>query len=446
MASSDDIQPFNISVPEEQLHELSAKLEIARLPDELDLPAGQEWDWGIPLSVLKPVIEYWRTQYDWRAIENKINQTLPQFITHVDSLEHGPQEVHFVHKRSRNPEATPLIFVHGWPGNFLEVSKIIDELTDPKDSKQPAFHVVAPSLPGYVFSQRASAPGMDAKATAFVFDRLMKKLGYKRYLAQGGDWGALVCRAFALYHQDTCLGTHLNMLVAGLPSFLKNPWASAKTMLGFAGLPGGISADEVNALKKAETFMKNGLGYYQVQSTRPQTLAFSLTDSPVGLLAWIGEKLYSWTDNYPWTPEELITWTMLYWINGPAGGLRYYKENGIHSRSRSGMEIRTKWSPVPLGFSNFPGEMYRPPSEWVGACQNLVYYKAHGRGGHFAAWEVPELLIDDTRKFASIVMSKGAPLQAPGYPYSSLVAVVSAIVCASLLLPRIAPSITGGRT
>ncbi|KAG8678578.1 hypothetical protein FRC08_017657 [Ceratobasidium sp. 394] len=144
----------------------------------------------------------------------------------------------------------------------------------------------------------------------------MKKLGYKRYLAQGGDWGALVCRAFALYHQDTCLGTHLNMLVAGLPSFLKNPWASAKTMLGFAGLPGGISADEVNALKKAETFMKNGLGYYQVQSTRPQTLAFSLTDSPVGLLAWIGEKLYSWTDNYPWTPEELITWTMLYWING----------------------------------------------------------------------------------------------------------------------------------
>ncbi|KAG8747601.1 hypothetical protein FRC10_000143 [Ceratobasidium sp. 414] len=421
MASSDDIQPFSISVSQEQLHQLSARLEVARLPDELDLPAGQEWDWGIPLTILKPVLEYWRTQYDWRAAENKINQTLPQFTTHVDSLEHGPQEVHFVHKRSRNPGATPLVFVHGWPGNFLEVAwgsalKIRNGLlspplcsvilADPKDPKQPSFHVVAPSsvlflflllnpalnpihrLPGYVFSQRASAPGMDAKATAFMFDKLMGKLGYKHYLAQGGDWGALVCRAFALYHQDTCLGTHLNMLIAGLPSFFKNPWASAKTMLGFAGLPGGISVDEVNALKEAQTFVENGLAYYQLQSTRPQTLAFSLTDSPVGLLAWISEKLYSWSDNYPWTPEELITWTMLYWINGPAGGLRYYKENGMGSRSHFGVEIRTKWSPVPLGFSRFPGEMYRPPFEWVGACQNLVYFKAHNKGGHFAAWEV----------------------------------------------------------
>jgi len=152
MSSSDDIQPFSISVSQEQLDELSAKLEIARLPDELDLPAGQEWDWGIPLTILKPVLEYWRTQYDWRAIENKINQTLPQFTTHVDSLEHGSQEVHFVHKRSRNPEATPLIFVHGWPGNFLEVSKIIDELADPKDPKQPSFHVVAPSFVFFLFN------------------------------------------------------------------------------------------------------------------------------------------------------------------------------------------------------------------------------------------------------------------------------------------------------
>ncbi|KAG8732223.1 hypothetical protein FRC12_019384 [Ceratobasidium sp. 428] len=253
-------------------------------------------------------------------------------MTHVDSLEHGPQELHFVHKRSKNPGATPLIFAHGWPGNFLEVSKIIDELADPKDPKHPSFHVVAPSLPGYVFSQRASTPGMDAKETAYVFDKLMAKLGYNNYLAQGGDWGALVCRALALYHQGRCLGTHLNMTFAGFPSALKHPWLSVKTALGFIGLPGGISTEEVDALKDVQQFGKSGAGYFHIQGTRPQVWAIGLSristvnlflldacgfpDCPVGLLAWISEKLYSWTDKYPWTPEELITWTMLYWING----------------------------------------------------------------------------------------------------------------------------------
>ncbi|KAG9114253.1 hypothetical protein FRC07_007668 [Ceratobasidium sp. 392] len=388
MTSNDEIRPFSISISEEKLNELSAKLETARLPEELELPPGQEWDWGIPLSVLKPVLEYWRTQYDWRVVEDKINQTLPQFITHVDSFEHGPQEVHFVHKRSSNPDATPLVFAHGWPGNFLEVSRMIDELADPKDPNQPSFHVVAPSLPGYVFSQRANTPGMDAKATAFIFDKLMAKLGYNRYIAQGGDWGALVCRALALYHQDTCFGTHVNMTATGPPSFFKNPWLSVKTILGFVGLPGGISEDEVNALKDVQKFEKSGTGYFHIQGTRPQTLAVSLTDSPVGLLAWISEKLYSWTDKYPWTPEELITWTMLYWVNGPAGGLRYYKENRAATRSGFGSELRTKWTPTPLGYSIFPGEIYRPPFDWVGTCQQLVYSKKHNKGGHFAAWEV----------------------------------------------------------
>ncbi|QRW05780.1 epoxide hydrolase [Ceratobasidium sp. AG-Ba] len=442
MASSDDIRPFRISVSDEQLHELRAKLEIARLPDELDLPESQQWDWGIPLSVVKSALEHWRTTYDWRAVEARLNDTLPQFITHIDSLEHGPQEVHFVHKRSKNPNATPLIFVHGWPGNFLEVSKMIDQLADPTDPNAPAFHVVAPSLPGYVFSQRASTPGMDVKASAFVFDKLMAKLGYNKYLAQGGDWGSLVCRSFAVYHQGTCIGTHLNMAFSGGPSFLKNPLIGLRAALGLSGLPGGLSADEVKALNEAKVWSKTGRAYFDQQSTRPQTLAVGLTDSPVGLLAWIGEKLYAWTDSYPWTPEEMITWTMLYWINGPAGGLRFYKENALYLRGDTGTQLRTSWTSTPLGFSMFPKEIYRPPIEWLGTNQSLYYAKKHDKGGHFAAWEVPDLLAEDIRKFASIVLSKDArPLNTT--PYTTLLVGISTIVAAVLVLPRVAPRLLG---
>lgn len=411
--SSVEIEHFNVLVSDRDLQDLYAKLELTRLPDELELPSGQEWDWGIPLAVLKPIVEYWRTQYDWRAVEERINRTLPQFTTRVESLDHGLQEVHFVHKRSDNPNATPLIFAHGWPGNFLEVSKIIDELTNPSDAKHPAFHVVAPSLPGFVFSQRASTPGMEARATAFLFNGLMAKLGYKHYLAQGGDWGALVCRGLAVYHQDTCLGTHQNVIFVGPPSFLKNPLMTIKTVLGFVGLPGGYPEEDIDGLKRGIEFYKTGTGYMQIQGTKPQTLAVALTDSPVGLLAWIGEKLYTLTDNYPWTPEEIITWTMLHWINGPAGSLRYYKENKILNRPRTAAEspVLLQWSPTPFGFSSFPAEPVQVPLEWGGMYQNLVYTKKHNKGGHFAAWEVPELLTRDIREFASIVVAQDKRLQ-----------------------------------
>ncbi|KAG8721347.1 hypothetical protein FRC08_013892 [Ceratobasidium sp. 394] len=415
MTLNEDIKPFKISVSDQQLEELSKKLSLTRLPDELDLPAGQEWDWGIPIAVLKPVVEYWHAQYDWRAVEEKLNRTLPQFTAEIDTPDHGAQMIHFVHKRSDNPSAIPLIFVHGWPGNFLEVSKMIDELANPKDPKHPSFHVVAPSLPGFVFSQRASTPGMEGQTTAFVFNNLMAKLGYKHYLAQGGDWGALVCRGFAVYHQDSCLGTHQNFWFSGPPTFTQNPLISLKVILGHAGL-GGYLKHEIEGLKAAREFSKAGSAYANIQETRPQTLAVALTDSPVGLLAWIGEKLYAWTDNYPWTPEEWITWTMLYWIDGPAGGLRFYKENfpnvsAIRASLLSESPIGFKWSPTPFGFSRFPKEIIPCPLEWAGLRQNLVYSKEHPKGGHFAAWEVPELLTDDIRNFARIVQSKDARLR-----------------------------------
>lgn len=414
MASYQDIRSFSIAVSDGQLHELRTKLDLTRFPDELDLPTGEEWEWGIPLAVLKPLVEYWRTQYDWRAVEERINRTLPQFTTYVDSLKHGPQEVHFVHKRSDNPSATPLLFVHGWPGNFLEVSKIIDDLTNPKDPKHPSFHVIAPSLPGFVFSQRANTSGMGVKSTAFLFDKLMAKLGYRYYTAQGGDWGALVCRALAVFHQETCLATHVNMNITSFPSLFKNPLMILKTTLGFAGLPGGYSKEDIGGIKSGQEFREIGTGYSKIQGTRPQTLAVALTDSPVGLLAWVGEKLHVWTDSYPWTPEELITWIMLYWINGPAGGLRYYKEAMMLSSRAEMKELISKWSPTPLAFSSFPKEMARFPLEWCGINQNLLYTKKHNKGGHFAAWEVPELLVDDIRNFARIVLARDTRLGKSG--------------------------------
>ncbi|CAE6468223.1 unnamed protein product [Rhizoctonia solani] len=417
MSSYTDIRPFNILVPDDQLRLISTKLDLTRLPDELDLPADQKWDWGIPLAVLKPTIEYWRNEYNWRVVEERINRTLPQFTTYIDSAKHGQQEVHFVHKRSNNPNAVPFIFVHGWPGNFLEVSKMIDELANPTDPKHPAFHVVAPSLPGFVFSQRAGTPGMNVKESAYIFDKLMAKLGYKYYMAQGGDWGSLVCRAFAVHHQDTCLAIHRNVNFDSFPTLLRNPIMTLKTMLGLAGLPGGYSKESIEGIKRADEFFATGSGYARIQSTRPQTLAIAMTDSPVGLLAWIGEKLYTWTDNYPWTAEELITWTMLYWINGPAGGFRYYKESpftgGGDPASREMLErIKSTWSPTPLGLSSFPKELGRFPLEWSNVNQKLVYGKEHTKGGHFAAWEVPELLLGDIRAFTQVVLANESRLRA----------------------------------
>ncbi|GAB1524175.1 hypothetical protein RhiTH_007328 [Rhizoctonia solani] len=287
----EDVHPFTISVPDSDLAELQKKLELTRLPDEVDLPAGQEWDWGIPLAVLKPIVHYWREGYNWRAVEEKINRTLPQFTTTIESRNHGLRSVHFVFRKSNNSSAIPLLFIHGWPGSFLEVSKMIDELTNPSDPKHPAFHVVAPSLPNFTLSDRTSTTGMDLRETAFLFDKLMAKLRFKHYLAQGGDW---------------------------------------------------------------------------------------------------------------------------YWIKGPAGGLRYYKENhAIHRADRAGphAEIEFGWSSTPFAFSRFPKEISPVPLDWAGLRQNLVYAKSHDRGGHFAAWEVPELLSDDIRQFAKIVQERDERLR-----------------------------------
>ncbi|KIJ29048.1 hypothetical protein M422DRAFT_269573 [Sphaerobolus stellatus SS14] len=333
-----EIRPFKISVSDEVLSDLKVRLNLARFPVNIDLPPSDEWAYGTPEHRVKDLVKHWKTSFDWRKIEADINAKLPQFTTPIDAGEpHGDLDIHFVHKRSNNPHVVPLLFVHGWPGNFLEVSKILEPLINPSDAKSPSFHVVAPSLPGYVFSEASKYPGIGLNATSDIFDRLMKKLGYNHYIAQGGDWGSMVVKALA-------------------------------------------------------------------------TLAYGLTDSPTGLLAWIYEKLYDWSDNYPWTSDEIITWVMLYWISiaGPVGSVRYYKENkpGPSDAGSEATKVNLATSKVPIGVSVFPKELFKPPEGWAGIAQPVKYFKRHDSGGHFAAYEKPDLLVDDIRKFSEIIIKE----------------------------------------
>jgi len=285
---------------------------------------------------------------------------------------------------------------------------MIEPLTNPTDPKDPAFHVVAPSLPGYVFSEGSKSPGLGVKRTALMFDKLMKKLGYKHYLAQGGDWGAMILKALAVHHNGPCRGTHTNFPLVPRPTIWKNPVRFLRAALGFIGLPGGYSQREIQYLKESKDFNDSETGYMQIQGTKPQTLAYGLTDSPTALLAWIYEKLHKWTDAYPWTPDEVLTWVMLYWISnaGPVGSVRYYKEGGF-TEGAEGKEVQRiveAYSNVPLGVSVFKGEVYKFPDEWPNMVQPVKFHKVHHEGGHFAAHERPELLTDDIRRFAEIIL------------------------------------------
>jgi len=288
------------------------------------------------------------------------------------------------------------------------VAKIIDPLTNPTDPKDPAFHVVAPSLPGFVFSEPSKSPGLGPKGTALMFDKLMKKLGYTHYVAQGGDWGGVIVKALASFHEGSCRATHTNMLLIPTPTLWRNPIRILKVVLGTAGIPGGYTKREIEYLKQTKDFLGPGSGYSKIQGTKPQTLAYGLTDSPTALLAWIYEKLHMWSDAYPWTPDEILTWVMLYWVSnaGPVGGLRYYKEAGFtggDAPTGELVEIVQARSSVPLGVTVFTGECFKFPDDWSNMSQPLKFHRYHDRGGHFAAHEKPEVLADDIRRFIEIV-------------------------------------------
>ncbi|THU96123.1 alpha/beta-hydrolase, partial [Dendrothele bispora CBS 962.96] len=386
--------PFKISVPDSDLDLLQKKLSLATFPNELE---NSGWRYGVPLADVKRLVARWSEGYDWRAEEAKLNEELPQFTRDIEvSGGHGRMNIHYVHKRSEVENAIPLLFVHGWPGSFIEVRKILPLLVQASpDGKFPSFHVVAFSLPGYGFSEAPKKPGFLASHYAEIGNKLMLALGYNEYVTQGGDWGALITRKIAqIYGGKHSKAWHTNMPFGVPPTLTSQPL----TYLSHLFLP--YTASEKLGFARSAEFQKEGTGYFLEQSTQPQTLGYSLTDSPVGLLAWIYEKLVNWTDGYPWEDDEVLTWVSIYYfsLGGPTASARIYYEV-YHSSDGSTSPTRLKNKPtIPLGVSMFPKELVVPPKSWTTASGNLVFAAQHTSGGHFAAHEKPELLVGDLRK------------------------------------------------
>jgi pimeloyl-ACP methyl ester carboxylesterase len=369
------VAPFKIAVPDAILADLKERLARTRFPSEIE---GSGWDYGTNLAYLRELVTYWRTSFDWRAQERRLNQ-LPQFTTRIDGL-----SLHFVHRRSSRTDAVPLVFVHGWPGSIVEVTKIIGPLTEPPPG-EVAFHVVAISLPGYGFSEKPKQPGISNRRIAGMIAQLMARLGYPRYGAQGGDWGGFIVRQLGLLDPEHVIGIHSNMCVTGAPPG-GNPNA-------------GVPPEELKRVEEVRARIVNEQAYSQLQGTKPMTLGYSLNDSPAGLAAWIVEKFRTWSDSggdveKKFTKDELLTNIMIYWVTetGPSS-VRLYYEN----RRDQGLQGKMQ---VPFACAVFPYELFVvAPRQWVEASHNLVQYTVMPRGGHFAAMEEPELLVEDMRKF-----------------------------------------------
>jgi len=376
---SDAIVPFKIQVPDEVLRDLKARLARTRFPDEIP---GTGWDYGTDLTYLKSLVAYWRDRFDWRAQERRLNE-FDQFKTTIDGV-----DIHFIHQRSKMPNAFPLVLTHGWPGSFIEFSKIIGPLTDPVKyggRAEDAFTVVAISLPGFGFSGKPQERGYSPEKIASIIATLMARLGYQRYGVQGGDWGGIISRLVALDDATHVAGLHLNFCIAGPPPGVADPNA-------------GVPAAELQRWQTRQTYMENERGYQQIQATKPQTLGFALDDSPAGLAAWIVEKFHAWCDcdgnvESRFTKDELLTNITLYWATETGtSSTRIYYEN----RVATGNPAKVM---VPTACALFPKEISVPPRKWVEARYNLVRWTEMPRGGHFAALEQPELLVDDVRAF-----------------------------------------------
>jgi len=378
--SSEAVTPFQIHVPDAVLADLKERLARTRFPSEID---GSGWDYGTNLAYLKELVGYWRTKFDWRAQERRLNQ-MPQFKTTIDGV-----ELHFVHQRSNRPGATPLVFIHGWPGSFFEVTKIIGPLTDPTahgGRPEDAFDVVAISLPGYGFSGKPTQPGYSNRRIASMIAQLMARLGYSRYGAQGGDWGGFIVRQLGLTDPTHLIGLHSNFCLASAPAGVANPNE-------------GVPAEELRRIEANRGRTTNETAYSQLQASKPQTLGYSLNDSPAGLAAWIVEKFRTWSDSdgnveRHFTKDELLTNIMIYWVTetGPSS-VRLYYEN----RKDPGLSGRVE---VPFACARFPMEPFvNTPRKWIEAAYNVQHYTEMPRGGHFPALEEPALLVDDIRDF-----------------------------------------------
>ncbi|KAJ4353381.1 uncharacterized protein N0V89_005110 [Didymosphaeria variabile] len=381
-------EPYTVNVPDAHIEKLKRKLEDTDYPDELD--TDDQWRYGAPVSDVKRLAEQWRTGFDWRKAEAEINE-LPNYRKKVNVDGFGDVDMHFVWQKSEVEGAIPLLFCHGWPGSFLEVKKLLPLLKG-GDGK-PAFQIVAPSLPNFGFSQRISKPGFALEQYAQTCHRLMLDLGYSKYVTQGGDWGFYVTRIMGLLYPDAVLASHINMIRAHPPSFTSQPTLA----LQHAVTP--YSSAEKQGLQRSAWFTTEGQAYRQLQATKPQTLSFAFASSPVALLAWIYEKLRDWTDAYPWTDDEILTWVSIYYFStaGPNAHIRIYYEAGhnptemVPSRERA-----SEWIPrVKLGLAHFPREITVVPRVWGKTLGDVVHESVNEKGGHFAAWERPDVISKD---------------------------------------------------
>ena len=386
------IRPFKVNIPEADLADLRRRIEATRFPDKETVDDSSE---GVQLATIQKLARYWATEYDWRKIEAKLN-SYPQFLTEIDGL-----DIHFVHVRSKHEDALPLIVTHGWPGSVIEQLKIIEPLTDPTahgGKASDAFHVVIPSMPGYGFSAKPTTTGWDPPRIARAWITLMERLGYKRYVAQGGDWGALVTELLGKLAPPGLLGIHTNMpstvppeVFAALPSHKPPP---------------GLSADETAAFERLDFFFTHGLSYAQQMANHPQTL-YGIADSPVGLAAWfLDHDLRSYEliartfdgKREGLSRDDVLDNITITWLtNSAISEARLYRENKMPFFAPLGVNI-------PIAVTAFPDELYPVPKSWAEkAYPNLIHYNKVEKGGHFAAWEQPKILSEELRKgFSSL--------------------------------------------
>ena len=386
--------PFRLHVPEAELVDLRRRLHCTRWPDQLAPPANDGWAYGAELGYVRELAAYWERDFDWRAAEAKFN-AMPQFTLRVRGL-----SVHFVHQRCTTREDAPaLLLTHGWPGSVFEFHKVLAPLAE-------HFHVVAPSIAGYGFSEAPRARGFSAAECARSEHALMQALGYgERYFAQGGDWGAVVTRCLGVLFPAHCVAIHVNMAVVGPPK-------------GFDVAT--LSEAEAAGVARTALFQRHGTGYQAIQKTRPQTLAYGLTDSPVGLLAWIVEKFFEWSDRgdagaagagagagqREWgsahSKDDLLTNVMLYWASKSIGpSMRFYYETlqGMPGTSKELGELGMRFVTVPTAIAVFPSDIFVPPRAWCEQSFNVCRFTAFASGGHFAALERPDEFVSDVTQF-----------------------------------------------
>ncbi|KAF9529179.1 epoxide hydrolase domain-containing protein [Crepidotus variabilis] len=390
-------RPFSINVDQEILDWVTDRVRTSRIiPDAVQLPENKLWADGTPSSVMRDLVEYWKNDYDWRKVEAKLNSRYKMFM--IDIEEAGEDiQLHFVHHRSDRKDAIPLLFPHGWPGNFTEVGDLLS-LTAPEDPKQQAFHIVAPTIPGYVFSSPPKSPDFNITNIGEVYHKLMVQLGYPKYVGQGGDWGSMILRSMAQKRPESLVAVHLNLVFAGVPS-IWHPFVLMKLILRM------FTEDEKKRLGRMQNYLTHEIGYATIQKTKPQSLSYGLLDSPVGMLAWIREKLNNWSEpDYVWDKEVVITWTMLYLLSNSAWHARLYKSSlpDLHPQLILNQSIP---STVAFGASLFPAEIAYVPRWWAqgSVADNIVFWKEKQKGGHFASVEVPDALKKDLLEFVNLL-------------------------------------------